>query len=230
MERILDIFYDKLIVGISLDALRFSVENNIPIISMRNNKPTIFNFDLDESDLIEYNKLCYELSMKSLIVFSSFLFSLRLDDDNTLIATTNSNILIKIKFNTLFIADDYKLEGLPPITGKTSDENFVIDFFAIQNCKYDRSDNLKIEDRMIKNIVFYRKNNFRWSNDCYSVSYIKDKNLNDFEFSQTYAKIKITSLLEELGFKKVKLISEERIIKPLGKNIYEDLSENINIL
>ena len=240
MERTLDISYDRIIVGISLSALSFALENDIPIVFLRKNKPTIYNSNLDDSKIKQYDKLCYELCMRSRILFSGQLFAIRVDEDDTLVATTNSNILIKIKYNQLYIADDHKIEGLPPIIGKTSDENLVTDFFNVLSGKNEQIETLSIDDHMIENIVFYRKSD-RDIRDCYSISYIKDKHLEKFEYSQSYVRLKINNLMIENGFKgrwdsrnnmfkKVIIQSAERIITPLGKNIYEDLRENIILL
>jgi hypothetical protein len=240
MERTLDISYDRIIVGISLSALSFALENDIPLIFLRKNKPTIYNSNLDNSNIKEYDRLCYELCMRSRILFSGQLFSIRIDEDNTLAVTTNSNILIRIKYNKLYIADDYKLEGLPIVIGKTSDDNLVTDFFNVLSGKNENITELPIKDNMIKSIIFYRKSD-RDIRDCYCISYIKDKNLEKFEYSQSYARLKINNLMIENGFKgrwdsrnnmfkKVIIQSAERIITPLGKNIYEDLPENIILI
>jgi uncharacterized HAD superfamily protein len=73
--------------------------------------------------------------------------------------------------------------------------------------------------------------------DVVSVSMIEDKYLNEFEFSQTAARIKIRKMMKEAGIngkwdkqkgkhKLVAITSNRREICTLSKNVYEKILED----
>ena len=152
---------------------------------------------------------------------------------------------ITIKYNQLIISDDYNVEGLPPSTGKTSDKNWVIDWFYVRHGTYHELDVITDYDSdFVKRIVFHKSERFYENNkrkDCLTVSCISDAELENGEGDQNFARLKAIKMMKANGIKGVwdksnrcflspKLTSVKRDIHPLGKNIYDNLPPNITML
>jgi len=237
MQRTLELSYDKIIIGADESALRFSLDNNIPIIFLRTKQPLLFNIEFGKEQIDNYNNLFFNVILKNLSPFSNLIKTIRFEDDNTLKAITKNNLSVTIKFNELFLSDDYKVEGLIPPTDKTSTKNIVNDYFKVVHAK-TKTKFLKTKDDLLRSYFIHKIKPRIYH---VSTSIIDDKDLDLFEWSQTAVKIKLKKLLIQNGFKgrwdktnkHFKIItveSVERKVFPLGKNIYTDLPPNIKTL
>lgn len=230
MQRTLDLHYDKLIIGADLSALHFSIKNNIPIIFIDLKRPNIF-----DSNLNIYNNLLFKLATKDLIPFSNLIYSIRLEDDYLKVVTKN-NLVVTVTYNNLFISDDSKIEGLPIIISKTNNKNLIIDYIDIVS---GRNDNIKEINTENGNIIFYKSSTN--GIDAAHIMKINDRDMNSFEFSEAAIRLKVLKEMKQNGFKgrydktndhfkPIIIKSIKREIIPLGKNIYDGLPINIEIL
>jgi hypothetical protein len=229
MQRTLELHYDKLVIGADLGALFFAINNNCPILFITLKRPNQFS-----EDLKQYNNLLFKLASKDLIPFSNLVHSIRLEDNNLKVVTKN-NLVITVTYNNLIISDDYKIEGMPIITGKTSTSNLVIDYIDIISGNGETKDINTEEGKLI----FYKSNTN--GIDLAYMSYIDDKDLERFEYSEAASRLKCLKIMKENRFKgrydktndhykPVIIRSQNRAIYPLGKNIYTDLPKNVEIL
>jgi hypothetical protein len=226
MERTLDLHYDKIVIGADLSALSFSYTQKIPLIFNRYLKPYQYGFDNDyEKKLNKYNELLYKLAFNGMCPLTNKIQSIRIEEDIIRI-TTNTNCLIKIKYNNLIISDDFKVEGLPNIIGKTNTDNCVIDHLGVdERAKLDPVINRN--DNIIKTIYFPNKYVSRVrAKQLIINSIISDEDLKKIEFSESYMRLRLRRIFEP------EIISFNhftREVHSLGKNLY-DLPENISIL
>ncbi len=230
MQRTLDLHYDKLIIGADLSALSFAIENNCSILFIDLKRPHQFNDKLEQ-----YNNLLFKLASKDLIPFSNLVHSIRLEDNNLKVVTKN-NLVATVTYNNLIISDDYKIEGLPIIIGKTNTSNLVIDYIDIISGNNNDIKDINTEEGKL---IFYISNTNGL--DLVYISYIDDKDLESFEYSEAASRLKCLKIMKENGFKgrydktndhykPVLIRSQNRTIYPLGKNIYTDLPQNVEIL
>jgi hypothetical protein len=228
MERTLDLNYDELVIGADLSALSYAYSKKIPIIFTRKIMPHQYNLeDNFEKATKKYVELIHKLGFLCLMPFSDKIYSLRLEDNNTLKASTHSNFTLTIKFNKLIISDDYKLEGLPEKIGKTSYDNSVIDYFTIDR-RVRLPDIIKKRQRVIKRIINTKKrvpkdNDRKW---LVINSILTDEELNDLEFSGSYVRLRLIRMYapEITTFNHIR-----RETYSLGKNLY-DLPDNMRVL
>lgn len=244
MQRTLELYYDQLVIGSDLNALSYCINNNCPSIYLRVLYPYKYNEKEDWKILRhEWQQKAYTLSYNG-FPLSNKLVSLRLEDDKVIKGVTKLGLVITIKYNKLLISDDYKIEGLPPTQNKTNYDNWVIDWFDVLiGAKHDL-ECISDSDDFIRKIYFYpstRGFKINLYKDIAAVSKITDEKLNDFDYSETVARLKILKMLDSSGIKgnwdktnerftKPKLISTRRDIYPLGKNIYSNLPKSIEIL
>jgi hypothetical protein len=242
-QRTLDLEYDKLVIGSDLSALSYCYVNKCPAIFLRNCRPYQYNEKENWTEEMSlWDDLAFSLSITKYLPFSDMIVSLRLENDNLLKAITKNGLVTSIRFNNLVISDDYRLEGLPPSIGKTNTDNWVIDWFDVNIGSIHAHDFIIDDDeQFVKKIYFYIskrtfKNNTK--KDLVSVSKIKEENLNIFDYSETMARFKILKMMDNVGIKgnwdktnqryvKPRIYSTKRNVYALGKNIYNNLPDNI---
>jgi hypothetical protein len=244
MQRTLDLHYDKLVIGADLSALSYAYTNKIPIIYLRKVEPFKYNINNNfEKEIKLYQDLLFALSISKYLPFGNLLESIRLEGDKSLKLVTNNLLVANVSFEELIISDDYKISGLYHTDKKTSNLNYVLDWFeANRGCSHDL-DFINGQDEFVKKIFFYVTNRIRYNKtkrDCVSISIIEDENLDLFEYSQTSVGFKTAKMMKDAGirgkwdktnnkFKSIKLTSQKRQIFPIGKNLYEN-TQNIKFL
>lgn len=206
---------DKIVIGGNLQALLYAYLHELPVIYSKPNPP--FRFDvLSEIDLesiglnpIEsdscrqvWEKLVFLLGMAGLMPINTPENNLRVKDSILSVATGAKTI--KFKFNKLVIFEDEGVTGLTRVSKEEKGKNRVIDWVNVRSgCSHDH---LYLEDGrapFVNQIYFYptsRLNNNKLK-DLVAVSYLTDKQLKDFDYSDTMAKFKIIKMMKNAGIR-----------------------------
>lgn len=250
MQRDLELEYDEIIFGLTLDSLRFSYAKNIPVFYTDGaiDAPPIYDFVDPKIRLLEYKELKERVALLGLDPAKT-VQSARLEDCDILKIVTTSNLVIKIKFNKLWLTSfgASELEGMPPEFEKVECNNLVADRINVRSGLYHDFWELETDgDNFVKKIVFELSNRFFYKNidnkkDCVALSYIKDDDLSKFEYSELAAKMKVASFMKNAGikgrwdktngyYKIIKLESVCRLIYPSYKLIYKNLPRNVEML
>lgn len=245
MQRTLHLSFDNLVIGSDMSAFAYCYVHHCPAIYLRVLSPYKYNeYETYDSDKSLWNDLAYALSNSELLPFGDKIVSLRLEDNNILKAITKQSVVLTIKYNTLIISDDYKLEGLPPPIGKTSDKNWVIDWFNVKHGMLHSLQQINdFHNEFVKKIIFFVSDRFYKNarkKDCLSLSKISDTELASGEYDENIARLKTLNMMKEAGIKGVWDITNERFVKPklfsvkrdvypLGKNLYQEIP-NIKFL
>lgn len=227
MERTLDLHYDKIVIGADLSALSFCYSQKIPFIFIRRIKPYPYGFDLDWQDNLKiYEHMFYMLAISGYSPLFDKVQSIRLDENNLLKVTTKTNSLIRIKYNELIISDDYKIEGLPNIVGKTNYYNCVIDYMGIADTYIVKTmgDTGLNSPQAVYYPGTYVSGTKVYKNLIVN-SLLTDEQLYSEEYSESYMRFRIFRI-----YKNMQLLKHfRREIYPMGKNLYE-LPEGVRVL
>lgn len=230
MTRTLDLHFDELVIGADLSALIFAYNKKIPFIFLRHLKPYYYaEEDGFENQINLWKHLLFIMSIGGYCPFTNMIQSIRLEEDSTLKIVTKTNFLSTIKYNKLYISDDYKLEGLPNKISKTDNDNLVMDFMAIsqRNTHYSEVSSIINNDRMLSEIRLTKKYVLdRKHTLVICKSTISDEELQQDEFSHSFIRMRFLRYFYP-KIKEVKHIKRE--IWPKGKFLYE-FPDNINIL
>jgi hypothetical protein len=240
IERTLDMQFDELIIGANLSALCHSYIHKVPVIFTKQSLPIKFDMHGKWKENLElYRNLSLALPLANFMPFSNLASSIRLENDNLLKVATNNGFVANVKFNKLLVYDDSSISGIPAPISKTSNLNWIVDWFDINTGGYHDLELIVSEDKFVSKIHFYTSTRVPYTGkDAASVSLIEDKHLQEFEFSQTASRIKTRKMMKESGIngkwdkqkgkhKLVAITSNKREVHPLGVNIYEDLPGNI---
>jgi len=110
----------------------------------------------------------------------------------------------KYNFQKLTILHDAKIKGLPTIVKQEERLNRVIDWVNVRSgCRHEIDFLQDPESNFVKDIYFYsseRSDNTKLK-DLVAVSYLTDKQLRDFDYSDTMAKCKITKMMKAAGIR-----------------------------
>ena len=222
--------HDKLVIGSSVAALLFSYFNNLPIIFTDIKRPKFFerfslHINLNELDwntdagcmsristnngdsLVGVSKnyiwgrLVYLLSYAGLMPLSSKAISIRLESENTLKVSTEHSRFVKFSFDELFVFSDDNLYG---IKSEDSDLHEVIDWMNVRSGMVHPFDKIENTSRFVNCIHFYPSNRIDGAHnkkDLAAISYLTKDQLDDFNYSDTYARFVVEDLMKQNGIK-----------------------------
>lgn len=217
---------DKVVIGITFEAILYSLLHNCFLIPNMKIEEAISYFDflspatcealgVDESfslpdkefgyfKLEVARRLIFNLSLRGLIYPTAKVHSLRVEDNRINVRTKDSK-LSKIDFKELLIFDERNLEGLTAPTSTSPKLFKVLDWMDVRSGLSHEHDYYKSDDDFINEIFFYPSDRIDGFNperkDVCAISYLTFDQLNQFEFSDTYARFKIQKIMKSLGIR-----------------------------
>tara|TARA_R100000008_G_scaffold588_2_gene532 strand:- start:826 stop:1683 length:858 start_codon:yes stop_codon:yes gene_type:complete len=217
--------YDEVVIGSSLAALFYCYRNVCPLLFKETNPPLTFDyFDIDfpfeniyfannlrelktpqgnitvgRKKLEVYNELLFTLSASGLIPFSDKIEKVRVDGERLRVSLKRGRTCL-IKFKKLKVFPSDFLEGLS--TTRTKKRKLkVVDVLKIIAKKHDY-DLIKTKDNFIKEIHFVDSERRKDVKHIIVVSYLKQEEVESFDFSIVPLKYKLKYILEESGITK----------------------------
>lgn len=247
--------FKSIVIGSSLSALLYAYYNRYPLIvnSFRrpfrfDNLPFDINFDgknmTNESNI--WHLVSFKLSMEGLSPFGPSITSLRIKD-RTISNTVEPGTNIKVDFEKCYIFDDDNLIVENEILKEPTDDVRVFDWMNVRRGTTHGLDYLGSSDNFVKDIYFYRSERIDGNHnkkDLVAVSYLKQEDLSNFEYSETMARFKIQKEMSAHGIigaksgltddgrqrkYNVKVESDYRYVEPASKREYKD-SEHVRFM
>ncbi len=247
--------YKNIVIGSSLPALLFAYYNEYPIIINSLRRP--FRFDSlsmdvqfhDEvirSNSYLWSAVAWRLSMEGLAPFGPSAKSVRIKDD-VISNVVESGTNIKISFEKCYVFDDDNLTVENEILQEASGEVRVFDWMNVRRGTTHGIDYLGSEDDFVRHIYFYKSERIDGNHnkkDLVAVSFLKEEDLQDFEYSETMARFKIQKEMSSHGIigaksglthdgkqrkYNVKVEPDYRYVEPLGRRVYQN-SERVEFI
>jgi hypothetical protein len=131
--------YDKLVIGSNLEAVYFAHNQKCKLISTRNLCPLEFEtfpeeYKFNSTPYEFWSQQVFEMSMAGYIPISNAA-SIYLVDKNKLKVVTETEKIIYITFNHLYVFDDHELYDIPVETDTINKNVTTYDFFYYKNFK-----------------------------------------------------------------------------------------------
>ena len=191
----------SVVVGGNLSALLYSHTNDLPLIINKIKKPHRFEKFNNKNALVQWHKLYYSLSNSGLNLLGTKAQSTRIKDEE-ISTTTRDARVIKYNYDKAIIFDDEDVFGLS--TPQKENEDFIVlDWIITKSCQMHEHDHFKTEDALVKELHFYPSEridgNHAKKKDLVSISYLNSAQLQDFEYSDTYVKFKVTDMMKKAG-------------------------------
>tara|TARA_R110000824_G_scaffold1643_6_gene8152 strand:+ start:2384 stop:3181 length:798 start_codon:yes stop_codon:yes gene_type:complete len=233
--------FNKLVIGGNLSALLYSYEKGLPLIINKLSSP--YRFEPEKEKL--WNKLYFLLSLSGLNLLGTKTDKIRVNDKEISVTTKDSKV-IKVKFDELLMFDDIFVLGLPS-PAKEKDEFMVLDWMITKSCAKHEEEHILTGDDFVRDIYFYPTDRLDGNHlnvrDLVSVSYLTKRQLQDFKYSDTYARFKTEKVLKENGITgskngfqngkqinySLKIEVKKREIKRLHMPLYKD-TNNIKFM
>lgn len=213
-----DYKWDQVILGYNLSALIFAFYSGIPVIGFTSSAPWDFE-KISSVNLMEFGMgkgiithqvqlwehLYMALSMGGQLPFSDNAESIRIDDQRLVITTSKRSKVIRGEFNKLWVFDDDKIQGLPDILERCEMYR-VIDWFNVRSgMKHEENHLIQPSDDFVQSIYFYPSERIQGNHpdkkDLCAESFLHECQLDDFEYSPTYARFKIIDIMKQAGIR-----------------------------
>ena len=225
MENNKFLYLDKIVIGSSLEAIMCAFYNKFKILYSRLSRPDEYDivedYGLGKSRLETWNKHMFQLSLAGYVPFSDKIKHIRYVDKDIIKVITKEENVFTIKYNEIYVFDDYNFLDLPPSTSKTSEEVRILDWLKVTEGKIDpNTENIFNRNKFMNQIFFDKKSD----TDICVISYCKQSKLDTVE--EHIVKVKTESLLSTEE-NPISLDHVRREIFPLGKEVYEDFDNVI---
>lgn len=230
----------KIVIGSSLEAVLYAFYKKYKLISTRQLEPTEFdNFEdfglgADASDI--WKKHMFLLSIAGYTPFSNKIKHIRYVDCNTIkIITTDESVAI-IKYDKLYIFDDYNFLDLPLLPSKTTNKTRIVDWFYVERGSIHEHNFIKNKNNFMNQVYFFKNSVKKTAKrkDVCVVTLCNKKNIN--KYPEHLIRIKTEKLMRELGIETatqhkthIKIDHRQRDIVDLDKNIYENF-DNVEFI
>tara|TARA_A100001515_G_scaffold145054_1_gene151609 strand:+ start:174 stop:1109 length:936 start_codon:yes stop_codon:yes gene_type:complete len=154
-----------------------------------------------------WERLTFMLSVAGNIPFADKIKSIRFEDEKAIKVITTSARSVKATFNKMYVFDDHGLSNFPcqqKINNKEVKYK-VIDWVNVRSGTKHKYDYFKTDDDFVREVYFYPSDridgNHPDKKDLVTISYLSEEQRNDVEYSDTYVKFKVLSMMKEAGVK-----------------------------
>ena len=259
---------DNLVIGSGLNAITFAYLNNYTIVNNKLKYPFRFDFLPPQLDLSflhlsmknkevqhqegkrecgvpkidVYKHLLFNLSLAGLAPLSDKIISVKLGA-NRVDAVTKRGVFV-FEYDKVYIFDDDGIRNLPEVMATINEDLYkVCDWINIRSCSAHSYDYFTNEEDFVNEVFFYPSERMdgyhKKKRDIVSISYLSQEQIQQYEYSDTYAVFKIKKMMKELGIRgnrngrdmldkskykyyALKLESDKREVQPLKVNLYQD--------
>ena len=266
---------DNLVIGSGLNAIIFAYLNNYTIINNKLKYPFRFEFfptgldlsflhipieekevqsqegkkEFGISKLDVYKHLLFNLSLAGLAPLSDKVVSIKLGDKSVEAITARDKFVFE--FKKIFIFNDENIQNLPDVMDVINKDIYrVLDWVNIRSCTAHPYQYFVTEDDFVNEVFFYPSERMdghhKNKRDIVSVSYMSQEQIQQYDYSDTYAVFKIMKIMKDLGIRgnrngrdmldktkykyyALKLESDRREVENMQINLYQD-TENIEFL
>jgi len=196
------LLYENIVIGGSLEALKFAYSNDYPILCIPQ-KPHFFR----PKCLAEWEHLAFLLSLSGQVPVASNIGSIRIDEEQREIKCfTNNSRVIVFQYGTAHVIDDHGVGGLPLPKKSAKKEYLVFDWINIRCGGHHPYDYIVDEEsRFVGKVIFYpseRATSKRADRkDACAISFMTEEQLKNLDYSESYVLLKTRDMMEKAGLK-----------------------------
>ena len=196
-----------------------------------------------------YKHLLFNLSLAGLAPLSDKVISIKLADGRAEVVTERDVFVFEYK--KVFVFDDENVHNLPEVMEVVNKDVYkVFDWINIRSCTSHPYDYFVTKENFVNEVFFYPSERMdghhKTRRDIVSVSYLSQEQIQQYDYSDTYAVFKIVKMMKDLGIRgnrngrdmldktkykyyALKLESDRREVEPLQINLYQD-TKNIEFV
>lgn len=248
-------FLEKVVIGNSLGSINYAFHNEFYFIPSCSFRPFFFEVldinsqfrEIQEKQV--FDEIKNTLSFLGMCLDFPTLQKIRISKNN--IKIFDENLLASFKFGECFICDKSSVTFENEIHVAKPSTYLVVDDFKISRIgkNVEKIQKIETKDALVSKAYFYNSNRVdgaRYITDAITVSNLTEKDLYEFDYSDTMAMFKLRNHLESMGYtgirektrykngnfktKKIKLEHLHRQVFKQNNNVYfnTDLVKFIN--
>ena len=226
----------------------YAYAHNYPCVFTRPLTP--FRFDLFPDSMWQTKRHAWEMlttamSLGGLCPISDKATNMSISENVLKVIVSNSK-MVRYEFEKLYVFDDHLTTGLSAKEIDLEPTLRVLDWFDVRSGMEHSHERLQSDTDFVKEVLFYPSRRFgsqtsgrRTRKDLVAVSYIPRGELDNFEYSDTMAKFKVSDMMKVAGIRgarngrdtnnpdrykyySVKIESIEREVTPAPLGIYTE--------
>jgi hypothetical protein len=167
-----------------------------------------------------WSEKLYQLYNLGLVPFIDKTKNIRIIPEDNLIKVFTDNNIFTIRYENIHIFDFENVSGVK--SNKEIVHYRVVDWFDCRGLSGFKTNEIIGDDNFVYKIKLFRSTRVDGRQDhmdLLSESFLTEKQLKSFEFSDTMARFKIVDLLRKHGVKGVKMVLWKRDIYPVYKRL-----------
>jgi|TARA_R110000824_G_scaffold11540_7_gene50457 hypothetical protein len=214
--------YDEIVIGGSLSALLYSFTKGVPVFFTVSRCPHEFDYfdEIQDVELLKsqsnlfntpagqvslgqkkaflWEKLYFILNLCGLVPSANLANSFRFSENELKIFNEYSKIAtIRFKKATVFDCENSNLK-----TKKENERYIILDWVSVHSGGRHDIDLIEATDDFVNEIWFYESRRVSSKiKDACIISYIDQRHLDTFEYSDTYARFKAEKIMKNFGMK-----------------------------
>lgn len=224
--------YDEVVLGSTIEALRFASRHQLPVISIQSEPPHRFRKDYVEG---EFFRLWFLLSLSGKMIFDDKAESIKIIEEGKAKVSTQAGFLFSVSYNKMYVFSDKEVYGLPTPISYAGTSCEVIDWVDVRSGMTHEHDRLESASDFVKRVLFYPTERLDGHHpdkkDLAAISYLTLEQINSSEYSELYARFKAEEMMRQAGIRgqscgnnnyAVRTESSHREVFLLDKNKYEN--------
>ena len=222
MATDVDYICDSVVIGNDFNAVQLALKNKSYLFL--NSPPCIRSYESKPSGhgVLEeaWASLVYKLYQMGLCPFVNIKNIRVIEDKKNIKVTTDNENSYCVKYNEVYILDLENVYGTQIMRELVGYR--VIDWFDCQGLYDLEFEEIRTDDEFVNLVTFFRSTRIDGNQkylDLLCESYLTEKQLKSFDFSDTIAKFKIMDLLKKCGYDKVSMSLWKRDVYPIYKTI-----------
>ena len=208
-----DFYWENVVIGADLDAVKFSHDNDYFLI--KNRPPHHHSYEGVEAAWSEKN---YELYSKGLCAFTNKVESLRVDLERKNIKVFTGSSVYVVQYCNLHIFDTDN------VTGHALEKELlyyrVLDWFDCKGLHGIGPEEITTDSSFVRRIVFFKTNRIDGDQkylDLICESFLTEEQLKNFDYSDTMARLKAGDMLKRHCGKDIEMKLWKRDVYPVYK-------------
>ena len=215
LKEDVDFVWRDIVVGADLDAVRFAHDNRYLLI--KNRLPYHHSYEDVEQ---EWANKIYQLYEMALVPFADKSSNLRIFPEEKILKVFTDRNVYTVRYEKLHLYDDENVEGAS--LDRELLHYRVIDWFDCQGL-YDLDFyEITTDDKFVNIIKLFKSRRIDGNQkylDLLCESFLTDKRLKSFDYSNTMARFKVVDLLKKHGVTDPRMVHWKRDTYPIYKTI-----------
>ena len=227
--------WPNITIGSNTDAIKYAYKNKNYLLS--NDSPDVLPFntvsdanylalvdsDAPMSEEEYWAKLNYLHSMRGMSPFGNNIGNIRFETLNEIKVTTKDEKVYRLNFENARLFSLTNIVGLPAEFREELDHYVVYDWFDVNSGMIHEYDYVEDDDDFVNKINFFistRIDGNKDKKDLAACSFMNEEMLNSPDYSDTIARLKITSMMNDREVKNMKMQLWKRDVFRINKPNY----------